>query len=42
MEPKTKHVQLKRDLRKLIDNELSTRLPDPSERELAERYGVIR
>ena len=40
--PKPKHVQLREILRKLIDNELPPGSPIPSERELADRYGVSR
>jgi GntR family transcriptional regulator len=40
--PRPKHVQLREILRKLIENELPPGSAIPSERELAERYGVSR
>jgi GntR family transcriptional regulator len=40
--PRPKHVQLREILRKLIENELPPGAAIPSERELAERYGVSR
>jgi GntR family transcriptional regulator len=40
--PKPKHVQLREILRRLIEQELPPGAPIPSERELAERYGVSR
>lgn len=40
--PKPKHVQLREILRRLIEDELPPGSPIPSERELAERYGVSR
>jgi GntR family transcriptional regulator len=40
--PKPKHVQLREILRRLIDAELPPGSAIPSERELAERYGVSR
>lgn len=40
--PKPKHVQLREILRQLIERELPPGAPIPSERDLAERYGVSR
>lgn len=40
--PRPKHVQLREILRRLIENELPPGSAIPSERELAERYGVSR
>ena len=40
--PKPKHVQLREILRRLIENELPPGSAIPSERELAERFGVSR
>lgn len=40
--PKPKHVQLREILRQLIECELAPGSPIPSERELADRYGVSR
>ncbi len=40
--PKPKHAQLREILRRLAEQELSPGSPIPSERDLAERYGVSR